>query len=41
VRQIKELARYFFSDDPELLRSIERAMAEEEETVAARQAVGA
>ena len=48
VRQVKEMAREFFSGDPGLLRKIERAMASEEETVAkrraataARQAVGA
>ena len=48
VCQIKALARDFFSGDPEMLRKIEKAMAEEEETVekrrtttAARMGVGA
>ena len=48
VYQVKALARDFFADDPEMLRRVERAMADESETVekrraatAARQAVGA
>ena len=47
VQGIKQLAREFFSGDPGLLRRIEKAMADESETVAkrrtamvARQAVG-
>ena len=34
VWQVKQLARDFFSGDPEMLRRVEKAMAEEEETVA-------
>jgi hypothetical protein len=36
VQQVKELAREFFSGDPELLRKVEKAMASEEETMAKR-----
>ena len=36
VQQIKELAQEFFQGDPELLRSVERAMADESETVEKR-----
>ena len=38
VGEIKELAREFFSGDPELLRRVERAMADEEETIEKRRA---
>lgn len=38
VWQVKQLAREFFQGDPELLRRVEKAMAEEEETVAKRRA---
>ena len=48
VQQVKALAREYASGDPDLLRKVEKALADESETIrkrrastAARQAVGA
>ena len=38
VCQVKQLAREFFRGDPEMLRSVERAMAVEGETIGKRRA---
>ena len=41
MQEIKQLAWEFFQGDPDLLRMVEKAMADEEETVAKRRATTA